>query len=260
MAILPREAPGVRLIEVLNLRKTFHDRKKGDIPAVRDISFVCSPGQVFGLLGRNGAGKTTTLRMLATILAPTSGTAKIDGFDVNDRAGEVRKRIGYLSGDTKLYDRLTGRELLEYFGQLTGMASPAISSRISELKGSFGLGDFLDKRVGKMSTGMKQRLSLARVVLHDPPVLIFDEPTSGLDVLGAREVLKIVRDLRAKGRTIIFSTHIMTEAERICDEIAIIERGSILAQGSVGALKSGNGGGTLEDVFVKTVGEVTSDT
>jgi len=255
MAILPREAPGVRLIEVLNLRKTFHDRKKGDIPAVRDISFVCSPGQVFGLLGRNGAGKTTTLRMLATILAPTSGTAKIDGFDVNDRAGEVRKRIGYLSGDTKLYDRLTGRELLEYFGQLTGMAS----SRISELKGSFGLGDFLDKRVGKMSTGMKQRLSLARVVLHDPPVLIFDEPTSGLDVLGAREVLKIVRDLRAKGRTIIFSTHIMTEAERICDEIAIIEKGSILAQGTVDSLRRENGGGSLEDVFVKTVGEVNGD-
>jgi len=259
MAILPREAPGVRLIEVLNLRKTFHDRKKGDIPAVRDISFVCSPGQVFGLLGRNGAGKTTTLRMLATILAPTSGTAKIDGFDVNDRAGEVRKRIGYLSGDTKLYDRLTGRELLEYFGQLTGMASPAISSRISELKGSFGLGDFLDKRVGKMSTGMKQRLSLARVVLHDPPVLIFDEPTSGLDVLGAREVLKIVRDLRAKGRTIIFSSHVMIEAERICDEIAIIEKGSILAQGTVESVRRDNGDGSLEDVCVQTVGEVNGD-
>ncbi|HEY3157116.1 MAG TPA: ABC transporter ATP-binding protein [Candidatus Eisenbacteria bacterium] len=259
MANLPREAPGVRLIEVLNLRKTFHDRKKGDIPAVRDISFVCSPGKVFGLLGRNGAGKTTTLRMLATILAPTSGTARIDGFDVNDRPGDVRKRIGYLSGDTKLYDRLTGRELLEYFGQLTGMASSAICSRITEIKGPFGLGEFLDKRVGKMSTGMKQRLSLARVVLHDPPVLIFDEPTSGLDVLGAREVLRIVRDLRAKGRTIIFSTHIMTEAERICDEIAIIEKGSILAQGTVESLLRENGGGSLEDVFVKTVGEVNGD-
>ena len=259
MAILPRETPGARLIEVLNLRKTFHDRKKGDIPAVRDISFVCSPGHVFGLLGRNGAGKTTTLRMLATILAPTSGTARIDGFDVSDHAGDVRKRIGYLSGDTKLYDRLTGRELLEYFGELAGMAPPAIASRIAEVKGTFGLGEFLDKRVGKMSTGMKQRLSLARVVLHDPPVLIFDEPTSGLDVLGAREVLRIVRDLRAKGRTIIFSTHIMTEAERICDEIAIIEKGSILAQGTVDSLRRENGGGSLEDVFVKMVGEVNGD-
>jgi sodium transport system ATP-binding protein len=247
------------LIQVLNLCKTFHDRKKGDIPAVRNVSFTCPPGRVFGLLGRNGAGKTTTLRMLATILAPTSGTAVIDGMDVNEKPGEVRKRIGYLSGDTKLYDRLTGRELLTYFGELAGMSPASVAGRLAELKVSFGLGDFLDKRVGKMSTGMKQRVSLARVVLHDPPVLIFDEPTSGLDVMGAREVLRIVQELRSKGRTIIFSTHIMTEAERICDEIAIIERGSILAQGSVDTLRGRNGGGSLEDVFVKTVGEVTSD-
>jgi len=247
------------LIEVVNLCKTFHDRKKGDIPAVKGITFQCAPGRVFGLLGRNGAGKTTTLRMLATILVPTSGTARIDGQDVIERPGEVRKRIGYLSGDTKLYDRLTASELLTYFGELAGMSKASIAGRIAELQVSFGLGEFLDKRVGKMSTGMKQRLSLARVVLHDPPVLIFDEPTSGLDVLGAREVIRIVKDLRARGRTIIFSTHIMTEAERICDEVAIIERGAILAQGTVAELRSGHGGGSLEDVFVQTVGEVTSD-
>ena len=247
------------MIEVLNLGKTFHDRKKGDIPAVRGISFTCPPGKVFGLLGRNGAGKTTTLRMLATILTPTSGTARIDGIDVNERPGEVRKRIGYLSGDTKLYDRLTGRELLTYFGELAGMSSASIAGRIAELQVSFHLTDFLDKRVGKMSTGMKQRLSLSRVVLHDPPVLIFDEPTSGLDVMGARDVLRIVQDLKSKGRTIVFSTHIMTEAERICDEIAIIERGSILAQGTVETLRRGYGGGSLEDVFVQTVGEVAND-
>jgi len=226
---------------------------------VRDISFACGPGHVFGLLGRNGAGKTTTLRVLATILAPTSGTARIDGMDVIERPAEVRKRIGYLSGDTKLYDRLTGRELLTYFGELAGMTAPSIAGRIAELQGSFGLGEFLDKRVGKMSTGMKQRLSLARVVLHDPPVLIFDEPTSGLDVMGAREVLKIVQELKAKGRTIVFSTHIMSDAEKICDEIAIIERGSILAQGSASALRNGNAGGWLEDLFVKTVEAVSSD-
>ncbi|HZE19134.1 MAG TPA: ABC transporter ATP-binding protein [Candidatus Angelobacter sp.] len=247
------------MIEVINLGKTFHDRKKGDIPAVKGISFTCSPGQVFGLLGRNGAGKTTTLRMLATILAPTSGTARIDGFDVNEKPGEVRKRIGYLSGDTKLYDRLTGRELLEYFGALAGLSPSAIEGRIAELQGGFGLVDFLDKRVGKMSTGMKQRLSLARVVLHDPPVLIFDEPTSGLDVIGAREVLRIVQDLKTKGRTIIFSTHIMTEAERICDEIAIIERGRILAQGTVESLRQRSNQNSLEDVFVEIVGSVDGD-
>ena len=247
------------MIEVRNLCKTFHDRKKGDIPAVRNVSFQCAPGHVFGLLGRNGAGKTTTLRMLATILTPTSGTALIDGLDVTEKPGEVRKRIGYLSGDTKLYDRLTGRELLTYFGELSGMTPASIEGRMAELQVTFNLRDFLDKRVGKMSTGMKQRLSLARVVLHDPPVLIFDEPTSGLDVMGAREVLRIVQELKAKGRTIIFSTHIMTEAERICDEIAIIEQGSILTQGTVLSLRNGNGGGSLEDVFVKTVREVTSD-
>jgi sodium transport system ATP-binding protein len=247
------------LIEVLDLNKTFHDRKKGEIPAVRGVSFTCRPGRVFGLLGRNGAGKTTTLRILATILVPTSGTARIDGCDINERPGDVRKRIGYLSGDTKLYDRLTGRELLGYFGELAGMAPPAISARITELRDVFDLGEVLAKRVGKMSTGMKQRLSIARVLLHDPPVLIFDEPTSGLDVMGAREVLRIITDLKTKGRTVIFSTHIMPEAERICDEIAIIEKGSILAQGTLESLKQRNGGGSLEDIFVKMVGEVTSD-
>ncbi len=247
------------MIEVLNLRKTFHDRKKGDIPAVRDISFSCSPGKVFGLLGRNGAGKTTTLRMLATILSPSSGTARVEGFDVNEKPGEVRKRIGYLSGDTKLYDRLTGRELLVYFGELAGMPMAAIRTRITELQETFGLGEFLDKRVGSMSTGMKQRISLARVVLHDPPVMIFDEPTTGLDVLGAREVLRIIQDLKSKGRTIVFSTHIMTEAERVCDEVAIIDHGSILAKGTVSSLCGGNGGGSLEDMFVRTVGEGNRD-
>ncbi len=245
------------MIEVQGLRKTFHDRKKGDILAVKDVSFTCQPGKVFGLLGRNGAGKTTTLRMLATILSPTSGTAKVAGFDIVQKPAEVRRRIGYLSGDTKLYDRLTGRELLTYFGTLAGMEPSAIPARIEALAGPFALTDLLDKRVGKMSTGMKQRLSIARVVVHDPEVLIFDEPTSGLDVFGAREVLALVLELKKKGRTIIFSTHIMTEAERICDEIAIIEKGSILRQGTLTALGAGNGPGSLEDVFIEAVkGEI----
>jgi sodium transport system ATP-binding protein len=241
------------LIEVQRLRKTFHDRKKGEVPAVRDITFTCRPGKVFGLLGRNGAGKTTTLRMLATILVPTSGTAKVAGHDIVSEGAAVRRAIGYLSGDTKLYDRLTGRELLEYFGALAGMAPAAIRSRIDELRQPFGLEDILEKRVGKMSTGMKQRLSIARVVFHEPSVLIFDEPTSGLDVIGARAVLGLIEDMKTKGRTVIFSTHIMTEAERICDEIAIIEKGEILAQGTVEALRGGAGQRSLEDVFVEAV-------
>jgi sodium transport system ATP-binding protein len=247
------------VIEVKALRKTFHDRKKGDIPAVKDVSFTCPPGQVFGLLGRNGAGKTTTLRMLATILSPTSGTATVGGYDIVEKPAEVRRRIGYLSGDTKLYDRLTGRELLRYFGALAGMENGAISARIESLRGPFQLDDLLDKRVGKMSTGMKQRLSIARVVFHDPEILIFDEPTSGLDVIGAREVLRLVRELRGKGRTVVFSTHIMSEAERICDEIAIIEKGSLLAQGTPASLGVGANGKNLEDVFVDVVGGVVDE-
>jgi sodium transport system ATP-binding protein len=242
------------LIEVSELRKTFQDRKKGEITAVRGISFTCQPGKVFGLLGRNGAGKTTTLRMLATILVPTGGTASVAGFDIIQKPGEVRRRIGYLSGDTKLYDRLTGRELLQYFGALAGMPAAAVSARIAELTEPFGLADLIDRRVGKMSTGMKQRLSISRVVFHDPQVLIFDEPTAGLDVIGARAVLNLIRELKGKGRTVIFSTHIMTEAERICDEIAIIERGEILAQGSVESLLARAASRSLEDVFVEIVG------
>lgn len=244
------------MIQVKELRKVFHDRKKGEIPAVRGVSFTCQPGRVFGLLGRNGAGKTTTLRMLATILAPTSGTAEVAGFDILSQGADVRRNIGYLSGDTKLYNRLTGREILGYFGALAGMDTAAVTKRVAELSGTFDLGEVLTKRVGSMSTGMKQRLSIARVVLHDPPVLIFDEPTSGLDVIGAREVLRIVQDFRGRGRTVIFSTHIMTEAEKICDEVAVIERGSILAQGTVADLRRRVDGGALEDAFVDIVGSV----
>jgi len=242
------------LIEVRDITKTFFDRKKGPIPAVQKVSFTCPPGKVFGLLGNNGAGKTTTLRMLATILQPTSGTARVAGFDILEKPADVRRSIGYLSGDTKLYDRLTGRDLLHYFGALAGMHHAAIVARVEELRDPFRLNDLLDKRVGKMSTGMKQRLSIARVVFHDPQVLIFDEPTAGLDVFGARTVLGLIEGLRAKGRTVIFSTHIMTEAERICDEIAIIEKGSILAQGTLDDLRRRAGKTTLEDVFVDVVG------
>ena len=241
------------MIEVQKLRKTFQDRKRGEIPAVKDVSFTCRPGKVFGLLGRNGAGKTTTLRMLATILVPTSGTATVAGHDIVRHPADVRRSIGYLSGETKLYDRLTGRDLLEYFGALAGMGKSAIRARIVELTEPFELQEILIKRVGKMSTGMKQRLSISRVLFHEPQVLIFDEPTAGLDVIGARTVLNLVQDLKRKGRTVIFSTHIMTEAERICDEIAIIEQGEILAQGTLDSIKRQGGHASLEDAFIDIV-------
>jgi len=236
------------LIEVRDLCKTFHDRKKGDISAVRNVSFQCAPGHVFGLLGRNGAGKTTTLRMLATILAPTSGTAVIDGLDVTEKPGEVRRRIGYLSGDTKLYDRLTGRELLEYFGELSGMTQASIEGRIAELQVTFHLGDFLDRRVGKMSTGMKQRLSLARVVLHDPPVLIFDEPVNGLDPEGIRWIRNLMKSLAAEGRTVFVSSHLIAEMALTAERLIVIGAGRLLADTTVAELSARHT--TLEDAFL----------
>jgi sodium transport system ATP-binding protein len=243
----------VPMVKATSLKKIFLDGKRGDVVAVGGVSFECHPGAIFGLLGRNGAGKTTTLRMLSTILVPTSGTATVDGFDVVESPERVRERIGFLSGDTKLYDRLTGRETLVYFGRLAGIEKQALLERIKELSRQSDLADVLDVRVGKMSTGMKQKISVARVIIHNPSVLILDEPTLGLDVVNARATFDLIRTWRNEGRTIIFSTHIMSEAERLCDELAIVEKGKLLASGSPRELVRQHGGGDLEDVFVKLV-------
>ena len=239
------------MIAVHDLSKVFSSGRGGQVRAVDRVSFVADSGKVFGLLGLNGAGKTTTLRMLATILQPTSGSASVAGFDVVVSGDEVRKRIGYISGDTRLYDRMTGRELLHYFGALTGLTNGAAKRKADELIRRFDLGAFAGRRVGQLSTGLKQRVNLARALIHDPPVLILDEPTSGLDVLGAREVMDLVREMRSEGRCILYSTHVMHEAERLCDEVAIIHRGQILARDTPAALVQGNG--DLEDAFAALV-------
>jgi len=241
------------LVKATSLKKLFYNGKRGDVLAVDGLSFECRPGSIFGLLGRNGAGKTTTLRMLSTVLVPTSGTASVGGFDVIKSPEKVRERIGFLSGDTKLYDRLSGRETLSYFGRLAGLDKEAVSRRVKELSEQFSLGDVLDVRVGKMSTGMKQKISVARVIIHDPQVLILDEPTLGLDVVNARSTFDLIRRWRDGGKTIIFSTHIMSEAERLCDELGIIEKGKLLATGSPRELVTRHGGVDLEDVFIKLV-------
>jgi len=241
------------LVQAKSLTKIFHDGKRGDVVAANELSFECRPGTVFGLLGRNGAGKTTTLRMLATILVPTSGTAVVGGYDIISEPAKVRERIGFLSGDTKLYDRLTGKETLKYFGKLAGMKDRTLNARIDELGKQFDLADVLDLKVGKMSTGMKQKISVARVIIHNPSVLILDEPTLGLDVVNARATFDLIRRWKADGKSIIFSTHIMTEAERLCDDIGIIEKGKLLAQGSPSELLRAYGGRDLEDVFIKLV-------
>ncbi|UCF78013.1 MAG: ATP-binding cassette domain-containing protein [Candidatus Eiseniibacteriota bacterium] len=241
------------MVRATSLKKIFYDGKKGDVVAVDDLSFECQPGCIFGLLGRNGAGKTTTLRMLATILVPTSGTAVVGGHDLLRSPGKVREQIGFLSGDTKLYDRLTGGETLKYFGKLAGLQGEVLERRIQELRQKFKLDDVLDVRIGKMSTGMKQKISVARVILHDPSVLILDEPTLGLDVVNARATFDLIRQWKEERKTIIFSTHIMTEAERLCDELGIIEKGKLLASGSPAGLLQSHGCQNLEDVFVRLV-------
>jgi sodium transport system ATP-binding protein len=243
------------MIQVKNLTKLFKDKKRGEVRAVDDVSFFCEPGKIFGLLGPNGAGKTTTLRVISTTMRPTAGTVTVDGLDVRKKPSEVRGRIGFLTGNTGLYHRLTAREVITYFGRLNGMKNDAIKKNLEEIKGWLGMADFLDTRCAKLSTGMQQKVNIARTIIHDPPVMVFDEPTVGLDILAARSIVDFIVFCKEKGKCIIFSTHIMREAERLCDEVAIIHNGKIFAQGSVSALKKIAGESEFEEAFVRIVGE-----
>ncbi|HSW27964.1 MAG TPA: ABC transporter ATP-binding protein [Longimicrobiales bacterium] len=240
-------------VEVLDLAKTFYDESRGEVKAVEGVTFECRAGEVFGLLGANGAGKTTTLRMLSTILKPTGGSARIMGCDVLSEPEDVRRSLGFYSASTALYPRLTGRETLEFFAAINGYPRERMRQRIDALVERFGLGAYQNARVEKLSTGMKQKVSIARTVAHDPPVLIFDEPTVGLDVMNALEMVHVIRELRGEGKTIIFSTHIMSEVEKLCDRIAIVHRGKLLALGPLAELRDATGKHYLEDVFVQLV-------
>ena len=242
------------LIEVSHLCKAFKDPKRGQITAVDDVSFSCKPGEIFGLLGPNGAGKTTLLRMLATILQPTSGSASIAGFDVAKSPEEVRKNIGYLSNSTALYERMTAREMVSYFGALYGLSSLEIETRSKEIFAELEMGEFLDRRCDKLSTGQKQRVSIARTILHRPPVLFFDEPTNGLDVLTARTIKQFIRRCRDEGRTVVFSTHIMSEVEALCERIAVIYEGKVVALGTLEELRAQTGKTAFEEVFLELIG------
>ena len=242
------------MIEAHHLTKTFKDKKRGVITAVDDVSFSCRPGQIYGLLGANGAGKTTTLRLLATLLRPSSGHATVAGFDVEREAQQVRSHVGFLAASTALYGRLTAREMITYFGQLNGMTDAAIKARIAQLATELDMGEFLDRRCDKFSTGMKQKTSIARTLVHDPAVMVFDEPTLGLDVMTARAIVSFVRDCRNRGKTVIYSTHIMSEVEKLCDTVGIIHDGRLVAEGTLPELRARFGEQDMEEVFVKAVG------
>jgi len=237
------------VIQVEGLCKRFLDYQRGWVSAISDVSFECQPGAIFGLLGPNGAGKTTTLRILSTVLKPTGGRAIVAGHDVLTDPQAVRASIGYMSASTGIYDRMTAWELVEYFGQLYGMPAERLRARMEDIFGWLKMNDFRDVLGSKMSTGMKQKVSIARTIVHDPPVLIFDEPTSGLDVLVARAVLQNILELRERGKTIVFSTHSMLEVEKLCARVAIIHKGRVQAQGAPRELLQEFDQPDLEELF-----------
>ncbi len=236
------------MIEAENISKSF-----GEVSAVQDVSFTVRSGEVFGLLGPNGAGKTTTLRLLATLLTPDAGRATVAGFDTVEQAEAVRRHIGVVNGGMGLYDRLTGGEVLHYFGRLYGMGRKKIAARITELDALLDLSETLPRRTGGFSTGMKQKIVIARAVLHDPPVIFFDEATSGLDVMARRAVLDFVKAYPSEGRAVVYSTHVMSEVEELCDRAAIIYKGKLIAQGTVEGLEHQAGVTGLERAFFRLV-------
>lgn len=240
-------------IVVEDLTKAFRDLRRGVVHAVDRVSFEARPGEIFGLLGPNGAGKTTTMRILCTVLRPTGGRATVAGFDVVTQASQVRQHIGFMSMNTAIYDRMTAREMVEYFGRLYGMGEERLQQRLEEVFARLKMNDFRDMLGAKMSTGMRQKVSIARAIIHDPPVLIFDEPTSGLDVLVARAVLDNILELRALGKCIVFSTHIMREVERLCDRVAIISQGQVQACGTLAQLRDQSGQDDMEELFFQLV-------
>jgi sodium transport system ATP-binding protein len=241
------------MIEARSLSKRFQDKKRGQIRAVDNVSFRCEPGRIYGLLGANGAGKTTTLRILATILEPSEGTALICGYDVVEQPEKVRANVGFLSTATALYPRLTAQELVEYFGRLNGLDEVTLKKRVDEIFDRLDMNSFRERRCDKLSTGMKQKTSIARTLVHNPPVMIFDEPTLGLDIMTARTITSFIRECRDNGKTVIFSTHIMSEVEKLCDTIGIIHDGKLLTEGTLEKLRQQYGESDLEEIFVKVV-------
>ncbi|MBL7033043.1 MAG: ATP-binding cassette domain-containing protein [Candidatus Delongbacteria bacterium] len=240
------------MIRLEQVHKCFRSGKK-DVQALVDFSMEVKPGLVYGLLGPNGAGKTTALRIIATLLKPDAGVVTVNELDARRDPGQARRHIGFLTGDTKLYDRLTPRETLRYFGSLYEMIPGELDGRIAELARMLQMDDYLDRRMGRLSTGQKQKLSIARAVIHNPAVIVLDEPTSGLDVIASRNVVEFILQSGSEGKTVLFSTHILSEAERICQDIGMIHLGRMLLEDSLSTIKAVHPGNTLEDIFLELV-------
>ena len=250
------------MIEVNELKKIFPltKQQKSELQtsdnfsiAVDSISFSCQPGRVYSLLGPNGAGKTTTLRMIATIFQPTSGSIKVCGHDTVKESEIVRKKIGFLTGSTGLYGRLTPNELITYFADLYGVSKSDLAIRKQKLYDLLDMHDFQNKRIAKLSTGMKQKVSICRTMIHDPEVVIFDEPTSGLDVITAENIIELIKECKIQGKTVIFSSHIMSEVDLLCDDLSIINKGKLLFQGTMEDYRNNMQAENLTAEFIRIV-------
>jgi sodium transport system ATP-binding protein len=239
------------MIEIKHLTKIFNKGEKNEVIAVNSINFTINDGEIFGLLGPNGAGKTTTLRMLSTILKPTSGTAIVEGYNIQEEPAQVRKVIGFLTGETKLYNRLTPRETFFYFGKLYNIEEIKIKKRIEEITTMLELKEVLDRRVGTLSDGMKQKVSIGRTIIHNPKVFILDEPLTGLDILARKTVAEFIKNSKKQGKLVLFSTHVMSEAEELCDRIAFIYKSEVLDIGKKEELKEKYKKTTLEEAFIE---------
>jgi sodium transport system ATP-binding protein len=237
------------MIELSGLTKRY-----GALTAVSDLSLRVEPGEVYALLGPNGAGKTTALRCLATLLRPTSGSAAICGVDVTADPLAARGRLAFLSSSMGLYERLTPVELVEFFGRLQGLDEPTLAHRVGQMVELFGLADFAGRLCGKLSTGQRQRVSLARALVHDPPVLILDEPTHGLDVLSGQAIYDFIVRERGRGKTILFSTHQMEEVELLADRVGVMRQGELVAEGRPADLLERTGAPNLVRAFLALVG------
>ncbi len=251
--IPPHVAPGVVMVDVRNLSKSYDDPAGQPIHAAQDVTLACRAGEIFGLLGPNGAGKTTTLRCLATILTPTAGGATIAGHDLLKAPEAVRRSIGFLSGTTGVYARLTPRETLRFFGAMYGLSGDQLEHRVSHVLEMFDVTSYADRPNDRLSTGMKQRVGLARAVVHDPPVLILDEPTTGLDPVVSRTVELAVRALADTGKCVVFSTHMLWQAEEICDRLAVMAAGKVLGIGTPSELCQRSNTKNLRDAFFQMI-------
>jgi len=235
---------------------TRHFRSAGaPIIAVDGLSFHVRAGEVYGLLGPNGAGKTTTLRMILGLLAPTSGDAEVQGFKATSQPDEVKRRIGLVSASSGLYQWLTPREMLMFFADLYGVVPAAARDRLDEMAALFDLGPFLNQRCATLSTGQKQRVTLARALMHDPPVMLLDEPTRGLDVIGTHVVFEYITKLRSLGKAVVVSTHRLDEASHVCDRMGLLHRGQLRHEGSFAELQQKTGCNNLFDMFLLLLGQ-----